>query len=114
VGPRDELKPNVKVAWGSDPKHSFATSTLSYTPGIDIFNPSFDQAFRVPITKSMLQNPPAFEITMMNGMDKVGSAELPFEEVLNAEGCVKEGELDVGGGVRVRAQITVCGLQLAK
>lgn len=113
-GNRDELKPNVKVAWGRDPKHSFTTYTQTYTPGMDIFNPSFDQAFRVPITKSMLENPAGFEITMMNGTEKVGSAELPFEEVLNAEGCMKQGEVDVGGGVRVRAQIAICGLQLAK
>ncbi|CAN8099876.1 unnamed protein product [Discula destructiva] len=113
-GRRDELKPNVKVAWGTDPKQVFATATKTYTPGMDIFNPSFDQAFRVPITKGMLENPPGFEITMMNGTEKVGSVELPFEEVLNAEGCVKEGELDVGEGVLVRAQISVRGLQLAQ
>ncbi|KAJ4386066.1 hypothetical protein N0V93_008958 [Gnomoniopsis smithogilvyi] len=114
-GNRDELKPNVKVAWGTDPKRVFNTTTQTYSPGMDIFNPSFDQGFRFPITKEMLANPPGFEITLMNGTDeKVGSVELPFEEVLNAEGCVKGGELDVGGGVQVRAQIFIRGLQPAK
>lgn len=114
-GQRDELKPNVKVAWGSDPKHVFNTTTQIYSPGIDIFNPSFDQGFKFPITKEMLANPPGFEITLMNGAEeKIGTVELPFEEVLNAEGCVKGGELDVGNGVRVRAQVSIRGLQLAK
>lgn len=114
-GKRDDLKPNVKVAWGTDPKRMFNTTTQTYCPGMDIFNPSFDQGFRFPITKAMLANPPGFEITLMNGTEeKVGSVELPFEEVLNSEGCVKGGELDVGGGVQVRAQIYIRGLQLAK
>lgn len=114
-GQRDELKPNVKVAWGTDPKQAFNTTTQTYYPGMDIFNPSFDQGFKFPITKAMLANPPGFEITLMNGTEeKVGAVELPFEEILNAEGCVKEGELDVGGGVHVRAQVSVRGLQLAK
>lgn len=114
-GNRDDLKPNVKIAWGTDPKQVFNTTTQTYYPGMDIFNPSFDQAFKFSITKEMLANPPGFEITLMNGTEeKVGSVELPFEEVLNAEGCVKGGELDVGGGVRVRAQISIRGLQLAK
>lgn len=114
-GNRDDLKPNVRVAWGTDPKHTFVTATKSYTPGTDIFNPAFDQAFRVPITREMLANPPGFEIALMNGPEeKVGAVELPFEEVLNAEGLVRAGELDVGGGVKVRAQISVSGLQLAE
>lgn len=114
-GKRDDLKPNVKVAWGKDPKQVFNTTTQTYYPGMDIFNPSFDQGFKFPITKGMLANPPGFEITLMNGTEEtVGTVELPFEEVLNAEGCIKGGELDVGGGVQVRAQISVRGLQLAK
>lgn len=114
-GNRDDLKPSVKVAWGSDPKQTFTTATKTYTPGTDIFNPVFDQGFRVPITKEMLANPPGFEITLMNGTEeKVGSVELPFEKVLNAEGSLVEGEMDVGGGVKVRAQISVRGLQLAE
>ena len=113
-GQRVDLKPNVKVAWGRDPKNSFTTSTKTYYPGTDIFNPCFDQSFRIPITKGMLEKPAGFAITMMNGTEKVGGVELPFEEVVNAEGCVKEGELDVGGGAKVRAQISVRGLQLVK
>lgn len=109
-GQRDELKPGVKVAWGSK---SFATATKTYVPGTDIFNPAFDQAFRIPITKQILANPPGFELTMLNGTEKVGSIEFPFEEVLNAERCMKEGEFDIGGGVRIRAQIFVRGLQVA-
>lgn len=111
-GQRDELKPNVKVTCGADPKNVFNTATKSYSPGTDIFNPTFDQAFSIPITGDLLANPPGFEITMMNGKEEVvGAVELPFEEVLNAEGCVKEDEFDVGGGVRIRARISIRTLQ---
>lgn len=110
-GDRNELQPNVKVAFGNDPKHSFNTATKTYSPGTDIYNPLFDQAFCIPITRELLANPPSFEITMMNGKEEVvGAVELPFEEVLNAEGSIKEDELDVGGGVRVRAQISIRSL----
>lgn len=111
-GQRDELQPNVKVTCG--PNHVFNTATKTYSPGTDIFNPSFDQAFRIPITQDLLGNPPGFEITMMNGNEEqVGTVELPFEEVLNVEGCIKEGEFDVGGGVRIRAQISIRTLHMA-
>lgn len=111
-GQRDELQPNVRVTYG--PKHVFNTATKTYSPGTDIFNPSFDRAFCIPITQDLLANPPGFEIALMNGKEEqVGTVELPFEEVLNAEGSTKEGEFDVGGGVRVRAQVSIRTLQLA-
>lgn len=114
-GQRDELKPNVKVIFGADPKNTFTTGTKTYSPGTDIFNPNFDQAFNIPITQELLANPPGFEIVMMNGKEeKVGAVELPFEEVLNSEGSVKQGEFDIGGGVRIKAQISIRTLQLAE
>lgn len=113
-GQRDELKPNVKVAWGNKPEHAFGTVIKTYLPGEDIFNPAFDQAFRVPISKAMLGSAPGVRITMMNGTERMGGVEVPFEEVLGADGCVRSDEFDVGGGVSVRAQISVRGLQLAR
>lgn len=118
-GQRDELKPSVQVKWGGsaggpDPKKpgTFTTATKTYAPGTDIFNPAFDQAFRVPVTREMLANPPGFEIALLNGPDEVtGQVEVPFEEVLGSPGCVKEGEFDVGGGVLVRASISLQGLR---
>lgn len=111
-GQRDELQPSVKVTCGL--KHTFNTATKTYSPGTDIFNPSFDQAFCIPITQDLLANPPGLEITLMNGKEEqMGTVELPFEEVLNAEGSTKEDEFDVGGGVRIRAQISVRTLQIA-
>lgn len=111
-GQRDELKPSVKVKWGGDPKQAFTTVTKTYAPGTDIFNPAFDQAFRVPITKEILANPPGFEITLVNGPEEVtGQVEVPFEEVIGSPGCVKEAEFDVGGGVLVRASISLQGLR---
>lgn len=114
-GQRDELKPSVTVNWGGDEKQVLTTAMKTYTPGTDIFNPSFDQAFRIPITKELLANRPGFELTLMNGAkEKVGQAVVPFEEVLESPGCVKEGEFDVGGGMLVRASISVRGLRLVE
>lgn len=114
-GQRDELKPSVTVKWGGDEKQILTTAIKTYAPGTDIFNPSFDQAFRIPITKELLANQPGFELTLLNGgKDKTGQVVVPFEEVLESPGCVKEGEFDVGGGALVRASISVRGLRLAE
>ena len=53
-GQRDELNPSIKVTWGTK---EFRTAAKSYSPGTDIFNPSFDQAFRIPVTADLLANP---------------------------------------------------------
>lgn len=114
-GERDKLQPNVKVTLGADAQNTFRTAIKTHTPGTDIFNPSFDQAFQIPITHELLTSLPGFEFSLMNGKEEtVGTVEVPFEEILNAPGCVKEGEFDVGGGVHIRAQISIRTLQLAE
>lgn len=114
-GERDKLQPSVKVALGTDAQNSFQTAIKTHSPGMDIFNPSFDQAFQIPITNGLLTSLPGFEISLMNGKEeKVGTVEVPFEEVLNAPGCVKEGEFDIGGGVHIRAQVSIRTLVLAE
>jgi Ca2+-dependent lipid-binding protein len=109
-GQRNELQPSVKVTWGDK---SFQTAIKTYTPGTDIFNPSFDQSFQIPLTSNMLANPGNFKISLMNKTTESGSIEVPFKDVISAPGLCKEDSFDVGGGATVRAQIFVHGCQLA-
>ncbi|KAK3306755.1 uncharacterized protein B0T15DRAFT_151841 [Chaetomium strumarium] len=110
-GNRDELQPSVKVALGDK---TFQTAVKTYTPGTDIFNPSFDQAFRIPLTADMLANPGTFRISLVNGAQEVGHAEVPFHYVVGAEGMCVADTFEVGGGATVRASIVVRGIQRAE
>lgn len=110
-GNRDELNPSVKITWGDK---TFQTAAKTYTPGTDIFNPAFDQAFQIPLTADLMASPPAFKIALMNAKDETGSADVPFADVLSAPGLVKEESFDVGNGAKVRAQIFVQGVELAE
>lgn len=110
-GQRDELNPSVKVAWGGK---EFQTVAKAYTPGVDIFNPSFDQTFRIPLNADIITNPESFKISLMNKQDESGSVQVPFHDVINAPSMVKEDNFDVGSGASVRASISVRGIQLAE
>jgi Ca2+-dependent lipid-binding protein len=110
-GQRDELNPSVKITWGAK---EFKTAAKTYSPGMDIFNPSFDQAFRIPITRDMVNNPAAFKVSLMNKTSETGAVEIPFADVLGAEGCAVADAYDVGDGATVRVSISVHGLQLAQ
>lgn len=107
-GQHDELNPSVQVTWGA---YEFRTAAKSYSPGTDIFNPSFDQAFRIPVTTDLLSDPGSFKIALLNKNDETGSIEIPFEDVLQSPGLVKEESFDVGYGAIVRASISLRGLQ---
>ncbi|KKY37299.1 putative c2 domain-containing protein [Diaporthe ampelina] len=109
-GQRDELNPCVKVSWG---EKEFLTAAKSYTPGTDIFNPSFDQAFRIPLTAELLANPASFKLTLLNKKDETGAFEIPFSDILQAPGLIKEDSFTVGLGVTVRASISLRALKLA-
>jgi len=109
-GQRDELNPSIKVTWGAK---EFRTAAKSYSPGTDIFNPSFDQAFRIPVTADLIANPANFKISLMNKTSETGSVEIPFQDVLQAPGLVREDSFDVGSGATVRASISLRGLQSA-
>ncbi|KAK1966194.1 C2 domain-containing protein [Colletotrichum sublineola] len=110
-GQRDELNPSIKVTWGAK---EFHTAAKSYSPGTDIFNPSFDQAFRIPVTADLIANPANFKISLMNKTSETGSVEIPFQDVLRAPGLVREDSFDVGSGATVRAMISLRGLQPAQ
>lgn len=109
-GQRDELNPSIKVSWG---EKEFFTAAKSYTPGTDIFNPSFDQAFRIPLTADLLANPESFKLTLLNKKDEQGAFEIPFSDILQAPGLIKEESFTVGMGVTVRASISLRALRLA-
>ncbi|KAK1461257.1 C2 domain-containing protein [Colletotrichum paranaense] len=109
-GQRDELNPSIKVTWGAK---EFRTAAKTYSPGTDIFNPSFDQAFRIPVTADLLANPANFKISLLNKADETGAVEIPFQDILHAPGLVKEESFDVGSGATVRASISLRGLQVA-
>lgn len=109
-GQRDELNPSIKITWG---EKEFFTAAKSYTPGTDIFNPSFDQAFRIPLTADLLANPASFKLTLLNKKDDQGSFEIPFSDILQAPGLIKEESFTVGMGVTVRASISLRALRLA-
>jgi Ca2+-dependent lipid-binding protein len=109
-GQRDELNPSVVVTWGDK---KFQTAAKTYTPGTDIFNPAFDQAFQIPLSADMIANPGSFKIALMNKTAETGAVEVPLGDVLSSPGLVKEDNFDVGSGASVRAQIFVHGLELA-
>jgi Ca2+-dependent lipid-binding protein len=110
-GNRDDLNPSVKVTWGDK---NFQTAVKTYTPGTDIFNPSFDQAFRIPLTAEMLANPGAFKIALLNKNVEFGSAQIGFQDVLGAEGMIKDDNFEVGGGATIRARVMLQGIQQAQ
>jgi hypothetical protein len=110
-GNRDELNPSVKVTWGDK---TFQTAAKTYTPGTDIFNPSFDQAFRIPLTAGMLANPGAFKIALLNKNVEFGSAQVGFQDVMSAEGMAVRDNFDVGNGTQIRAAIMLNGVKLAE
>jgi len=109
-GQREDLNPSIKVTWGSKEFHTVAKS---YSPGTDIFNPSFDQAFRIPVTADLLANPGSFKVALLNKANETGSIEIPFSDILQAPGLIKEESFDVGSGATVRASISLRGMQLA-
>jgi Ca2+-dependent lipid-binding protein len=110
-GQRDELQPSVKVSWGSK---EFRTAIKTYTPGTDIFNPSFDQAFRIPITADVLNSGAPFRISLLNKEVETGSVEIPFTDVQSGQELTVADAYDVGSGATVRVAISLRGLQLAQ
>jgi len=110
-GQRDELQPSVKVSWGTN---EFRTVVKTYTPGTDIFNPSFDQAFRIPITGDVLSSSAPFRISLMNKEAEVGVVEIPFADVQNGQDLTVADSYDVGSGATVRVSISMRGLRPAQ
>ncbi|KAF1353059.1 hypothetical protein EJ07DRAFT_168607 [Lizonia empirigonia] len=110
-GQRDEIQPSVKVSWGGK---EFRTAVKTYTPGTDIFNPSFDQAFRIPITRDMVSNPGPFRVSLLNKEAETGAIEIPFADVQSGQDLSIADAYNIGSGATVRLAISLRGLQLAQ
>ncbi|KAK3896593.1 extended synaptotagmin-2 [Staphylotrichum tortipilum] len=104
-GKRQELKPSVKVTWG---EQIFRTAVKSDAPGVDIENPSFDQAFRVALRPGMIPGPPV-KITLLDGEVETGAVEVALEDVLTSEELTLQKFFDVGEGATVRAGLWLRG-----
>ncbi|KAG7287779.1 hypothetical protein NEMBOFW57_007294 [Staphylotrichum longicolle] len=109
-GKRQELKPSVKITWG---EHVFRTAVKSDAPGVDIENPSFDQAFRVTLKAGMIPGPPV-RIALLDGEVERGVVEVALEDVLASEEMALQKFFDVGEGATVRAGIWLRGTTLAQ
>ena len=107
-GKRKELTPSVVVTFGTE--HRFQTAVKTDAPGTDINNPSFDQAFRVPLTPDIGGSPGPFRLALMNGEKEIGGANVPFADVTSAPEMTLAKTFDVGGGATVRASIWIRGL----
>lgn len=110
-GKREALQPSVKIVW---PGHGeFRTAVKKDAPGSDVQNPSWDQAFRVPIHAGMVPGPPV-RITLMDGEVEKGSVEVGLDDVLAAEDMRLEKFFEVGDGATVRAGIWLRGIRPAE
>lgn len=108
-GQRETLKPSVVVTWGT--AHKFQTIIKTDAPGTDINNPSFDQAFRVPITTDFAgSSADNFRIALLDGENEVGSVDIPFASVAGAPDKTLQQKFDVGNGASVRASIRLRGV----
>ncbi|KAK3370444.1 hypothetical protein B0H63DRAFT_422236 [Podospora didyma] len=112
IGRRQDLKPSVKVTWGD--KLVFRTAIKTDAPGSDIENPTFDQAFRIPVTAGMVPGGPAVRIVLMDKEDERGAVEVSLEELLAAPELTIQQDFEVGGGAKVRAGVYLRGTQLAQ
>ncbi|KAG9240294.1 hypothetical protein BJ878DRAFT_301447 [Calycina marina] len=111
AGKREELKPSVVVTWGE--KHHFQTAIKTDLPGTDIWNPIFDQTFRIPVTAQVVGDGKAFRISLMNDKAEMGSVDVPLSDVLEAPGMILQNKFDVGGGATVRASLCLRGITAA-
>jgi Ca2+-dependent lipid-binding protein len=109
-GQRENLKPSVVVTWGS--KHRYQTTVQTDAPGTDINNPTFDQHFRIPVTTADV-TAGSLRIACMDNETEVGAVELAFEDLKKAPDMTLQDKFDVGGGVKVRASVSLRGVKSA-
>jgi Ca2+-dependent lipid-binding protein len=109
-GQRENLKPSVVVTWGS--KHRFQTPVITDAPGTDINNPTFDQHFRIPVSSADITGE-SLRIACMDKETEIGAVEVPFEDLRKAPDMTLQDNFDIGGGVRVRASVSLMGVKPA-
>jgi len=106
TGKRSELKPSVKVTWG---ENAFRTAIKADAPGADVENPSFDQAYRIPLKAGAVSDGPPVTITLMDSETERGSVEVSLNDVLSAPELALEKFFDVGDGATIRAAVVLRG-----
>ena len=80
----------------------------------DISNPSWDQNFRQDITNDLVGKPADFNITLMNDeQNELGSANVPFADVLKAPDMTLQSHFPVSDGATVLASICIRGMAAA-
>lgn len=109
---REELQPSVRVDWGAE--HTFRTAIKTDAPGTDIENPSFDQAFQMPLKAGILDGAPPVKLTVMDAERDVGSVEVSLDEVLQVENLRLEKVFAIGNGVQLSAGIWLRGIKRAE
>ena len=98
------------MTFGKNQNQRFQTAAKADGPGIDVQNPTFDQAFRIPLTTADLAKPENFRIALMNGEKEVGAADIAYTDVVNAPDMTLQNSFDVGDGATVRASICLRGV----
>jgi Ca2+-dependent lipid-binding protein len=108
-GQREALKPSIVVTWGKEKR--FQTAVKSDAPGTDINNPSFDQAFSLPITTDLVGgSPDDFRIALLDGEKEIGAVDVPFKTVADASDKVLQQKFDLGNGATVRVGFRLRGI----
>jgi Ca2+-dependent lipid-binding protein len=108
-GARETLKPSVVITWGEAQR--FQTAIKADAPGTDINNPSFDQAFRIPITTDLVgSSPDKFRIALLDGEKEIGGVDIPFASVADAQDKTLQQKFDVGNGASVRVSFRLRGV----
>ncbi|KAK0643192.1 hypothetical protein B0T16DRAFT_415476 [Cercophora newfieldiana] len=121
-GPRQDLRPLVRVQWGDAP--ALQTGMKTDTPGFDVENPGFDQTFKIPIQAGMIPGPPV-KILLINGAKPkaeteedrerlLGSVEVSLDDVLGAPDLAVQKDFDAGNGATIRAGVWLRGMKLAE
>jgi Ca2+-dependent lipid-binding protein len=109
-GQRETLNPSVVVTWGS--KHRFQTAVQTDAPGMDINNPTFDQHFRIPVTTADV-TAGNLRMACMDKEKEIGAVEVSFEDLKNAPDMTLQDNFDLGGGLKVRASVSLKGVKSA-
>lgn len=92
----------------------FNTPIVPDMPGTDALNPLYDAAFRVMLTRKMVDEGSEIELTLKNSGKKLGSTSVTFEEVCEAEGGVVTGEYELGNGAVIMARFIVRGIEVVE
>ncbi|KAL7544255.1 hypothetical protein ACHAWF_007635 [Thalassiosira exigua] len=122
--PKEDAATLVKVIYGdgADHKKEFLTPAVMDGPGIDSLNPSYDSAFHVPLSATMLartgKNDVSFALIDGEGANKskgrgeLGRFRITHENLRGAAGHVVKETRAIGeGGARLEVCVTLSGMR---